>query len=411
MNASIRSGRFMATVAGAVSLSLLAGACGSDAQPVANETAAQVTTSTEAPTEGLPISAVDGAAAREAQAAALGRNSSAADAEFASAGIAADEPMGRCGTPYVPTAEEIAAANAETAALVAVLDTYGVSYETITDDLGFSYVQTDYKDVVAQSVVDSYWQNRYPPSEPEPIDPAELARIKSDNNAIAAALDAVSATYTRQSDESGWEWIEWDYNNADAQAAVEAAYAELYPPIPPTAEELASAKADTDKLAAAFDAAGIAYTRVSDEFGWEWLEWDYEDEVVSQAVMAVYDELYPVEPCGFLADDSIGIAEEAPLGDAPVIADAPAESADPAESGDATRSDVVEIAPVPLEDDGFTDEEIAQRDAEVAAMTAGFTAASVHHEVWGESPWASVTFDIENTAAIPVIKGIISARN
>ncbi len=181
-----------------------------------------------------------GAAARAERDAVLGRAEAplgSYGAESAALSVASDQPIpieGDCGIggePYVPTAEEIATANADTDALAAVLDTYGVAYERIVDDLGFAYIETDYSDVVAQSVVDSFWADRYPP---EPIDPAELDRIRAENDRIAAALDAVGVAYTRQSDDSGWEWLEWDYENPAAQEAVDAVYAELYPPVPPT---------------------------------------------------------------------------------------------------------------------------------------------------------------------------------
>lgn len=304
-------------MAGAVTLSLFAVACGSDAELSTADPVEQVTDGQNV------LSAADGAAARAAQQAARGGigalQTSAVGQETSRM---ASDAMIDCGVPYEPTAEEIREANANTDALAAVLDTYEVDYEVITDDFGFTYVQTDYADAVAQSVVDSYWQNRYPVEEPviEPISAEDLARQKAENDALVAALEAVNATYTRHSDDAGWEWIEWDYENAEASAVIEAVYAELYPPVPPSAEELAMIKAENDKMAAAFEAAGIAFTRSSDEAGWEWIEWDYDDESIQDAVMAIFDELYPVEPglpCAELFEGDVaavsGVAEDAPV--------------------------------------------------------------------------------------------------
>ncbi len=390
--------RFIANIAGAVTLSLFAVACGSDAELTTSDPGGQATDVTTAPV----LSAADGAAARDAQQAARGSTgalqTSATNQEDSR--LASDSLID-CGIPYEPSAEEIRDANANTDALVAVLDTYEVPYEVITDDFGFTYVQTDYIDVVAQSVVDSFWQNRFPVDEAviEPISAEDLARQTAENDALVAALEAVGATYTRHSDDAGWEWIEWDYENAEAATAIEAVYAELYPPVPPSADELASMKAENDKVAAAFDAAGIAFTRPVDQAGWEWIEWDYDDESIQDAVTAVFDELYPVEPglpCPELLEGDLsaasGVADDAP----------------------AARSEATtELAPEALEPsigNDFTTEEIAQRDADVTAMSTGFELADVDFEVFGESPWASVVFDITNDDAVSVVTGILATR-
>ncbi|MEZ5230878.1 MAG: hypothetical protein R2710_30650 [Acidimicrobiales bacterium] len=209
----------------------------------------------------------------------------------ADAAIAIDCGFG--GEPYVPTEEELASANADTDAIVALFDSYGVAYTVTTDDSGFRYVEFDYNDMVASSVMNSYWDTRYPV---EPPSQADLDEVRHQNDVIAKALDAAQVSYTRTTDDNGWESLEWDWDNPAAQEAVDAAYAELYPPQPPSAEELAQMTAENDKLAAAFDAAGVAYTRQSDELGWEWIEWDYDDEALNEKVNAVFEELYPVEP-------------------------------------------------------------------------------------------------------------------
>jgi hypothetical protein len=429
MNAPKRRSRLVAAAAGLAGLALVAGACGDDPAPTEPSAAVDTADTTDTTDGVVQVSATEGAAARAERDAVLGRAEAplgSYGAEASTMTVASDQPIpieGDCGIggePYVPTAEEIAAANADTDALAAVLDTYGVAYERIVDDLGFAYLETDYADVVAQSVVDSFWADRYPP---EPIDPAELDRIRAENDRIAAALDAAGVAYTRQSDDSGWEWLEWDYENVAAQEAVEAVYAELYPPVPPSAEELERMHAENDRVAAAFDAAGITYTRMTDDAGWEWIEWDYEDPAAGEAAQKVFEELYPpmpmpepivcVEPA--LVDPIEGEAVEGAAVESGV-AEQPAEAETlPAPADDAVTSEIVvedrgEIAIEPGVDSGFTPREIRRRDAAVAAMDAGFAAAGVEYEVVGESPWASVVFDIANPDAVAVIADILAQR-
>ena len=394
----------LASVTSAVALSLFAGACGSDGSVTTVDPATPITTTTPV------VSPSEGATARAAQLAARGGiGALEASVTAPEAASISSDFAGDCGVPYEPSPEEIAESNANTEALVAVLDTYGIPYELTTDDFGFSYAQTDYRDVVAQSVVDSFWQDRFPveaePVEIEPLDPEELAQQAAENDALIAALDGVGADYTLHTDESGWSWVEWDYDDADANAAVDAMYAELYPPPPPSADELAAMREENGRIAAAFEAAGIAHTLVSDEAGWEWIEWDYDDASIQDEVSAIFSELYPVEP-GLPCVDTLD-------------ADLPAVSgiAEPAmaESGDVAPSTAEsELAPDDLElvrvDDEFTPEEVAQRDAEVAGLAEGFAAAGVDHDVWGESPWASVTFDISNDDAIGVVATVLATR-
>jgi len=163
-------------------------------------------------------------------------------------------------------------------------------------------------------------------------------------------------------------------------------------------------RAENDRLAAAFDAAGVQFTRVADEAGWEWIEWDYEDESIFDVVAGVFDELYPSEP-GVVCDGILegDLAAVSGVVDEPILGD---------EVDDAAGTS--ELAPDDLEivriDDEFTPDEIAQRDQEVAALASGFTNRGVSHEVWGESPWASVTFDIANEAAIEVVAQVLATR-
>lgn len=334
-------------------------------------------------------------------------------AQSAAEKVAAGSDAALCGPAdgedYVPSAEDLATANADTEAQAAVFDTYGIAYTRSTDSYGYLFLEWDTNDVVAQSVSDSFWADRYPVPAPTQ---AELDKVKADNDVIARYLDEANIAYTRTTDESGWEVIEYDYDDPAAQKAVDAAYGELYPPVPPTAEEKAAMKADNDKLAAAFDEAGIEYTRKSDELGWEWIEWDYEDPAVQAKVDAVYAELYPVEEgpiClaeegaateGGDSGESTGIAASGGAASDGATAVAPADGSGDASEGDEGLGDFAEPTP----------EQVARRDAEATALVDGFTAAGVRNELIGESPWQTVQFDITNKASVPVVSGILAAR-
>ncbi|MDH4362666.1 MAG: hypothetical protein OEY41_09225 [Acidimicrobiia bacterium] len=354
--------------------------------------------STDDTTADSVLSAEAGMAAR-AQRAQFAPGGGAGVAESATAKVAAGaDTAAMCGPAdggdYTPTAEDLANANADTEAQAAVFDTYGVAYTRFTDELGYLVLQWDTNDVVAQSVSDSFWADRYPVPEPTQ---AELDKVKADNDVIARHLDEAGIAYTRQTDDSGWETITYDYDDPAAQKAADAAYAELYPPVPPTAEEKAAMTADNDKLAAALDEAGVAYTRKSDELGWEWIEWDYDDPAVQTKVDAVFAELYPVEGGAVCLDTVEGIAGGSGDGRTAV---APADASGEETPGDDGVAAFAEPTP----------EQIARRDAEAAALVDGFSQAGVRNELIGESPWQSVQFDITNKASVPVVADILAAR-
>lgn len=373
--------------------------------------------STDDTTTDSVLSAEAGMAAR-AQRAQFAPGTGAGVAESATAKVAAGSDAALCGPAdgedYVPTADDLANANADTEAQAAVFDTYGISYTRSTDDYGYLILQWDTNDVVAQSVSDSFWADRYPAPVPTQ---AELDKVKADNDVIARHLDEAGVGYTRNTDAAGWETIDYDYEDPAAQKAVDAAYGELYPPVPPTPEEKAAMTADNDKLAAAFDEAGIVYTRKADELGWEWIEWDYEDPALQTKVDAVFAELYPMEGGPVCLDAAEGIAGEGGDGDVNVGAQGAAGSS----TGSATAAEPA-AAPadgsgdVSLGDEGLGDfaeptpEQVARRDAEATALVDGFSKAGVRNELIGESPWQSVQFDITNQASVPVVAGILAAR-
>ncbi|MFN3257094.1 MAG: hypothetical protein ACE37B_15510 [Ilumatobacter sp.] len=357
----------------------------------------------ESGVEPRVVSAEEGVAARgrQAQFGAVSDGRVGAEAASADSTMVADE----CGV-YEPTQEDIDAANAESEALAAELDRFGIVYERSTDDFGYVMITYDYEDVVAQSVVDSYWSVRYPA---EPIPQEELDAVRANNDVIAAALDDAGVAYTRTTDDSGWESIEYDYEDPAAQAAVDAAWLVIYPPEPPSPEVLAQQDEYNTELMAAFDAAGIQYQLVQDELGWAWVEWDYEDPAIGEQVAAVFDELYPpisVDPIiDCIAVDPL--VEEVAVEEVAVEEVAVEEVAVEEVAVDPAEELTIEPAPI---DRGFSDEQIAARDAEVAALAAGFEAAGVTAELVGESPWQTVVFDSANEASVAVVASVLAAR-
>ena len=367
------------------------------------------------------VSVAEGASARAEQAAALSqvkaaaaeRVESAVSAAGAStssdAAISAPAPLGLpvdCGAdfePYVPTPEDLAAANADTDGLAEVFDRFGVSYTRLADDYGYAWLEYDYEDVIAESVAASYWTALYP-VQPPTVD--ELAANRAETDALAAAFDAAGVAYTRNSDESGWEWVEWDYEDPAAQAAADQVYGELYPPEPIPPEELDRIRAENDGLAAAFDAAGVAYTRTSDESGWEWVEWDYEDATAQQTVEQYFATLYPVEPC------LGGPATDLPAPDDAVVS-GPVQT-EPGDPDDAVTSGPVEAEPAeparPVEpgiavDEPIPAEELDRIQAENDGLAAALDAAGVAYTRGSdESGWEWIDWDYENPEAQRVVE-------
>jgi hypothetical protein len=361
-------------------------------------------------TSATTMSAEAGLAAR-AQRAQFGP-AGIAGVETAGAKLAADAAIPLdCGpgdgADYTPTPEELATANADTDAQARVFDTYTIPYTRSTDDFGFVGLAWDSTDVVAQSVNDSFWADRYPTLPPAQED---LDRIRQENAVVAHHLDAAGISYTRSTSTEGWETIVYNYDDPKAQAAVSDAYAELYPAQPPTAAESVSIKADNDKLAAGFDAAGVTYHRASDELGWEWIEWDYEDPATQTKVDSVFAQLYP--PAG--GPDCLA-ATEGGASPPPAVAagaDAVTPAKPPTEATPTGTGAGSSTASEPESDPalGQTPEQVARRETEVSALTKGFTAAGVTNQVIGESPWQSVNFDIKNQASVPVVAKVLASR-
>lgn len=306
----MRSKRSKTAIAG-VTLALTLSACGSDSATLDAAGEPQTSTST-IPVEVTVRTAEEGEAARARLAAlrpetlssattATGIAEADADAsDMTSSDVNLDGepavlPVDPCGdlALYEPTPEDIAAANIDTEGLAEALDAAGITYTRTTDDFGFLSIDYDWEDPDARAAADAYWFERYPP---EPIEPVELERNRQENDVIAAKLDAAGVEYIRTTGLDGWEMLDLaDWNDPVAQAAIEAAYDELYPPQSPSIEELDWMREENDRLSEALTNVGVEHTWVRDELGYEWIEWDFEDEATNALVMEAFDELYPVD--------------------------------------------------------------------------------------------------------------------
>jgi hypothetical protein len=216
----------------------------------------------------------------------------------------AETSIVECGDDWQPSAEEIAQANEENRALAEVLAAAGVDAEATTDPVGFEYVGWDYSDGVAQAVVNSFYRSRYPDegSFEEVISEEDLEHIRDENASLMAALDDAGIAYELVAEAAGFEWVEWDYEDPAARDVVDGFYGEHYgdefdegfefgeafegelheacfggEEWEPSQDEIDQNNAETEAMAAAFEAAGIDYTIQDDELGFRWLDRDFED--------------------------------------------------------------------------------------------------------------------------------------
>ncbi len=305
-----------------------------------------------------------------------------------------------CGIDYVPSAEEISAANDDTAGLIAAFDRFGIEYTSTTDDWGYLVAEYAYHDAVAQSVATSYWADRYPI---EPVAQAELDAIIANNDVVAAQLDAAGLAYERRTDELGYESIDYDYDDPAAQAAVEAAWMIISPPQPPTGPELEQQTELNDALLTAFDAAGVPYEFVTDALGWAWVEWDTSDATLAQRYDDIVNELYP--------PITIDPIVECEVLEGPTEIPQPDLNLAPTEPTEPIGTDAVNAQPeiLPVEPE-LAVQDATQREAEITSMINGFSAAAVEFDVPSESPSPLVVFDITDDASVTVIASIIAAR-
>lgn len=173
----------------------------------------------------------------------------------------------------------------------------------------------------------------------------DLAEWNAETDDLAAFLDERGLAYTIETDELGSRWVDYDYDDEAVSDAVDEFYAARYPM---TEEEIAERNAEEDALAAYLDEQGVAYTADTDAYGVRLVEYDWEDE----AVVTTVDEFY---------------AAEYPL----------------------------------------TADEVAELDAEADALAAAFDAAGIDYTV-GTDAWGArfVEWDYEDEAANEVSDGV-----
>ena len=214
------------------------------------------------------------------------------------------------GEEWEPTEEELAASRTEAEGLAAVLAPAGIEHTIESDPMGFSWVEYDDEDGVAQAVANSYYRTLYPEEWAEPFDEEiyeipdeELEHMREENAALTAVLDEAGIAYELMTDEGGWEWVEWDFEDPAAQEAVDAYYAELFgdewigegehcvfheEEWVPTDEDIARSEAEVAEMSAVLEAAGVTFTVVEEDNGMRWVDFDYDDPTAMEAMDAYW---------------------------------------------------------------------------------------------------------------------------
>jgi hypothetical protein len=276
----------------------------SDTTPVA----AAAVPAVDGPTTVPPIEADAETGEAVGGAAAEGRVGPPAGAPLA---VSRSSVVDCLGEQWEPTDEEIVQANLESEALAAVLGAAGLEHTVTTNEFGFMSVDWDYDDGVAQATVNSFYRDLYPEEYAgEQLPDEELARIREENAGLIVRLDEAGIDYEVVSEDGGFEWVEWNFEDVDAPAVVDAYYRELYPSVEgecegggevdwePSQEEVDMANAESHKLIDAFDAAGVDYTTETDDVGFVILEWDWDDaepQAVAEGVWIVENEARAAE--------------------------------------------------------------------------------------------------------------------
>ena len=325
---------------------------------------------------------------------------------------------------------------AENAELAALLDRYGIEYEEVEYPDGFSSIEYDLSDPVVESLVQSFYEDRYAPSE------EELAEMEAVNQALIDAFDAAGIDYGFE-EFDGHSWVDWDYDDDAANAVADEILEDLQPDFEeldidfddhcfdeewePTEDELAEMNELNDALTAALDEAGITYERIV-EGPFEWIEWDYDDDAANEVANGVYEEVYgPIDECAVIFGDEFGEFEDfGQIADTEMLEEYEPSLEDFAEfpEGEFFCDEVVEQGFIDGEfiegefiDDiewpGDIDDEA--RNETLRSFAADLEAAGVdvnlHEEDEEFGGWVWVTFDFENDAAIPVVQAAVSTTN
>ncbi len=242
---------------------------------------------------------------------------------------------------WEPTEEEIAEINAEVSKLTEALTKAGITFTLETDEYGLHYPEWDAADddkawAVLEEVFgdmliedidfdDADWDEADFDWQPTAD---EVAAINAEIAKEVEALEAAGVTITMETDEYGISFPMWEEGDEDAAMAV---FDELYGSFEdllddadfddadwdeidfddtefddadwePTAEEIAEINELIKSEIEALTDAGISFTLETDEFGFEYPQWDAADEDAAWAALeALWDsqfELLDGDPAG-----------------------------------------------------------------------------------------------------------------
>ena len=256
---------------------------------------------------------------------------------------------------FEPSPEDIAEMAAENAELAALLDRYGIEYEEVDYPDGFSSIEYNFSDPVVESLVQSFYEDRYAPSD------EELAEMQAVDQALIDAFDAAGMSYDFE-EFDGHSWVDWDYDDDAANEVANGVYEEVYGPIGECAVIFGDEFGEFEEF------GPIADIEILDDF--EDLEPSPED--------------FPEFPEGeFFCDEIVdqGFVE----------GDYVDEFAWPGDIDDAARNDTLRVFAA---------------DLEVAGVDV-----NLHEEDEEFGGWVWVTFDFENDAAIAVVQAAVSTTN
>ena len=123
------------------------------------------------------------------------------------------------------------------------------------------------------------------------VDTSWMEESNADSTELAAYLTSLGITNTLHTEDDGWLWVEWNYEDPAAQTAVEDYYWNKFPT---PQEEIDQINAENDELVAYLRAHGIEVTVSTDRHGIESAEWNYDDPAAQIAVEDYYWEKYPI---------------------------------------------------------------------------------------------------------------------
>ncbi len=148
----------------------------------------------------------------------------------------------------------------ENDALAVAFDNAGVPYMVVTDEFGFTTIEYDFTDEEAQAIAAAVLEELYGPF--EGIPEAELERMAAEVAALSEAFDAAGIAYVLIEDPFGGQYIEFDYEDAEAFEIYDQVQMDLYyapcDEIPGFVERVTT----LEQLAAELEAAGVQTTLI-----------------------------------------------------------------------------------------------------------------------------------------------------